>query len=166
MVEFRNLVRVCGVDIDGNLLLGRALCEIRGVGNAMSNAIVHLSGFDSKKKLGDFSDSEVSRIESIIKNPLGNNIPTWMVNRKKDYETGRDAHKVQEDLQISQKDDIERMKTMKCYRGVRHIFGLPCRGQKTKSTHRKGRTLGVSKKRVTPAAGAAAAAAPAPTTKG
>ncbi|HJK55741.1 MAG TPA: 30S ribosomal protein S13, partial [Methanocorpusculum sp.] len=44
-------------------------------------------------------------------------------------------------------DDINLMKKMRCYRGIRHENGLKGRGQCTKSTGRFGKIVGVSKRR-------------------
>ncbi len=50
-------------------------------------------------------------------------------------------------LDTKLREDIERMKKIKCHRGLRHFWGLKVRGQKTKSTGRTGRTLGVARKK-------------------
>jgi small subunit ribosomal protein S18e len=45
------------------------------------------------------------------------------------------------------RDDLERMKKCKLHKGLRHYFGLRVRGQHTCSTGRRGKTVGVSKKK-------------------
>ena len=45
------------------------------------------------------------------------------------------------------REDLERMKKMKLHKGLRHYFGLGVRGQHTCSTGRRGKTVGVSKKK-------------------
>jgi len=69
-----------------------------------------------------------------------------MVNRQKDLETGKYLHLIGADLVLTQRADIERMIKMKCWKGVRHSLGLKVRGQRTRTTGRKGRTVGVTKK--------------------
>ena len=74
-----------------------------------------------------------------------------MVNRRKDIETGEDRHLVGVDLKFMQEQDIKRMIKIKSYKGVRHMFGLPVRGQRTRSSFRGGRTVGVIRKKMMPA---------------
>ncbi|EYC24943.1 hypothetical protein Y032_0013g2196, partial [Ancylostoma ceylanicum] len=45
------------------------------------------------------------------------------------------------------REDLERLKKIRLHRGLRHYWGLRVRGQHTKTTGRKGRTVGVSKKK-------------------
>lgn len=45
------------------------------------------------------------------------------------------------------REDLERMKKIRAHRGMRHYWGLRVRGQHTKTTGRRGRTVGVSKKK-------------------
>jgi len=54
------------------------------------------------------------------------------------------------DLEIVLKDDLNRLKMIRCYRGVRHETGHKVRGQRTRSNGRKGLTLGVSKAKPQP----------------
>jgi small subunit ribosomal protein S13 len=80
-------------------------------------------------------------------NPIENGVPAWMVNRKKDLVTGKDLHILGNKLELSVKRDIDRMKRIKSYKGVRHNFHLKVRGQKTKSTGRHGLVVGVSRRK-------------------
>jgi small subunit ribosomal protein S13 len=70
-----------------------------------------------------------------------------MFNRRKDYATNEDKHVIESDLMIIKQEDINRLKRIRCYRGIRHELGLPCRGQRTKSTFRRGQTVGVSRRK-------------------
>jgi small subunit ribosomal protein S13 len=81
-----------------------------------------------------------------------------------DFETGEDMHIVGVDLDVRRKDDINMMKMIRCYKGVRHEDGQKVRGQRTRSNGRTGLTLGVMRQRLqqpgaAPAAGGAAPAA-------
>ena len=78
---------------------------------------------------------------------LSQSLPKWMRNRKKDYLTGKDIHLIGTDLDLSQREDIKRQKIIKSYRGVRHSAGLPVRGQRTRTSFRKGATVGVVRKK-------------------
>ena len=72
-----------------------------------------------------------------------------------DYETGADMHLIGQDLGIMQDDDINRMKMIRNYRGVRHDTHHKVRGQRTRSNGRKGLAVGVQKKSDAKAASAA-----------
>lgn len=74
-------------------------------------------------------------------------VPAWMVNRPVDVYTGVPKHLYGSDLALAKEDDINLMKKMRCYRGIRHENGLKVRGQCTKSTGRFGKIVGVSKRR-------------------
>ncbi|MDD5650977.1 MAG: 30S ribosomal protein S13, partial [Candidatus Nanoarchaeia archaeon] len=73
-------------------------------------------------------------------------------NRRKDPETGEDQHVISTDLKMKKDFDIKMMRKMKSYKGMRHSFGLPVRGQRTRAHFRHGKSLGVAKKKVAPAA--------------
>jgi len=70
-----------------------------------------------------------------------------MLNRQKDFESGDDIHLVSTELDMIVRDDINRMRMIRCYKGIRHEGGHKVRGQRTRSNGRKGLTLGVSKKK-------------------
>ena len=57
-------------------------------------------------------------------------------------------HIVGVDLDISLKDDMNRMKMIRCYKGVRHEGGQKVRGQRTRSNGRTGLTLGVMRQKL------------------
>ncbi len=140
--NFNYIVRIANSDLDGNKPIGSAVTKIKGVGCMFSSAICRLSGVSATKKCGYLSDSEVKKIEDIVYHPSKFNIPSWMFNRQNDPETGADMHLLSGDLQFARENDIKMMKKIKCYKGVRHIFGLPCRGQRTKSNFRKTKSRG------------------------
>jgi small subunit ribosomal protein S13 len=77
-----------------------------------------------------------------------NNVPYWMVNRAADIETGNDIHLTGQEVKLTLEEDVNRLRTMKCYRGVRHASGNKVRGQRGRSNGRGGLTLGVSRKKV------------------
>ena len=52
------------------------------------------------------------------------------------------------DMDIHKKKVLDRMKKIKSYKGMRHAHGLKVRGQRTKGTGRKGKTLGVSRAKI------------------
>ncbi|MEM5829189.1 MAG: 30S ribosomal protein S13 [Candidatus Aenigmatarchaeota archaeon] len=142
------VVRVMNTDLDGEKSLKNALLGIKGISHAMSKAVCLASGFDPNIKLGDLSEKDIEKIEAVIKEPTKYGIPSWFLNRRREPETGANLHLVGADLEIAQKFDIQKQINLKTYKGVRHMLGLPVRGQRTRSSFRKGRVVGVVKKAV------------------
>ena len=149
--EVKGIVRIAGTDIKGESQLFTSLMRIRGVGDSLANAVCRIHSFDRRRKVGTLTTSEIKKIEETINNPIKFGIPSWMVNRRKDIETGEDRHLVGADLKFMQEQDIKTMIKIKSYKGVRHMFGLPARGQRTRSSFRGGRTVGVIRKKMMPA---------------
>ena len=133
--------------VDGNAKVEYGLTQIRGVGRRFSQAIVRVAGIDPTMRIGAIPEKDLNRIEEIIMNPIESGVPNWMVNRSKDLRTGKDLHIIGNKLGLSLKNDIDRMKKIKSYKGVRHHLRLKVRGQKTKSTGRHGLVVGVMRKK-------------------
>lgn len=148
MAEFKGIVRLFGTDLRGDRRVELALTGIRGIGIMMARGIAHTIGVSPQEKLGNLSDEKIEEIEGIIKSPHEHGLPSWMLNRRRDYITGEDLHLVGADLIIALREDLNRLKKSRSYRGIRHELGLPVRGQRTKSSFRTGRTLGVSRKKM------------------
>lgn len=150
--SFRHFVRIVNTDLDGNKKIANALMKIKGIGFMFANVICRLSNISHTQLTGNMTDEDVRKIEEIIKDPKKHKLPSWMFNRRKDYETGEDSHLITTNLTFTQDNDIKRMKKIKCYKGVRHMFGLPVRGQRTKANFRKNKGksgLGVKKPKKT-----------------
>jgi small subunit ribosomal protein S13 len=145
--EFKHMVRIARKDIDGNKIMVNALTDIRGVGKALSGALCHVMGYDPNQKIGYLSDEDVKKVEEIILSPQKLPLPRWMLNRRNDYETGEDEHLIESDLVMRLRDDLNRMRKIRSYKGRRHEVGLPVRGQRTKSTFRKGSSVGVRRRK-------------------
>lgn len=145
----RHLVRIMNTDLLGSKCLITALQKIKGVGFAFANTICCITGLDKNMRAGKLTQKDVDNIEDVLKNPAKHKIPEWMLNRRKDYETGNDIHLFKSDLDFTLSNDIRRLQKIKSNRGLRHAWGLPVRGQKTKSNFRKskGKTLGVKRKK-------------------
>jgi len=87
-----------------------------------------------------------------------------MLNRRIDPSTGESKHLVSSELSLAIRSDIDFMKKIRCYKGIRHELGLPVRGQRTKSSFRTGMIVGVTKAKLKPGAVAPATpGAPVPT---
>lgn len=145
--EFKHIVRLAGQDLDGTKRVAYALTKIKGINIRLADAIVKKIQVPPDKRLGFLSEAEIRRIEEAITNINRYGIPSWLFNRRKDLETGEDVHLITSDLELRMKEDIEREQAMKSWRGYRHSYGLKVRGQKTRTTGRKGRVVGVKKRR-------------------
>jgi small subunit ribosomal protein S18e len=78
---------------------------------------------------------------------LDYNIPKWFLNRQRDIREGNWSQLISNGVDTKLREDLERLKKIRAHRGLRHFWGLKVRGQKTKSTGRTGRTLGVARKK-------------------
>jgi len=145
--QFRYIVRIAGTDIDGKLKAAHGLALIKGVGVNLAYALCRMLGIDPEKRIGFLTEAEIRKVENALRDPGSIGIPSWMLDRRKDYETGRDIHLVGADLIFAVKQDIEREKKIRSWRGIRHALGLKVRGQRTHTTGRLGITVGVRKKR-------------------
>jgi small subunit ribosomal protein S13 len=133
--------------VDGNAKVEYGLTQIRGIGMRFAQAIVRVAKISPDLRIGAIPEKDLNRIEEIIIAPIANGIPVWMVNRKKDLVTGENLHIIGNRLELSVRRDIDRMKRIRSYKGVRHHQGLKVRGQKTKSTGRHGFVVGVIRKK-------------------
>ena len=145
--DFKHLVRISRKDVNGSKTIEQALTEIKGVGISLSKTMCRILDLDLDAKIGYIADEDVLRIEEILENPQDFGIPRWMLNRREDYETGEDIHLIESDLDMTLRDDLNRMKKTRSYKGRRHEVGLPVRGQRTKSTFRKSSSVGVKRSR-------------------
>ncbi len=133
------IVRILQKDIEGKSNVYAGLAKIKGVSWALSNAVCKKVGLPKTKKVGALTAPEIEKIEKFLKNP---DLPGFLVNRQRDFETGEDRHLTGTDLELRKDFDIKRLKKIKAYRGFRHMIGLPMRGQRTKSNFRRNRAKG------------------------
>ena len=145
--DFRYIVRIANTDIDGEKTIERGLTSIKGIGMNMSTLVIGSSGLDRNLKMGDLSDKQIEKIQDSLENIL-KNAPSWMLNHQKDSEIGKDVHFIGSEIELRLRDEINIMKKIRSYKGIRHERGLTVRGQRTRANNRKGLTLGVSKKSV------------------
>lgn len=146
MAEFKHLVRIANTDLQGTKAVVYSLNCVKGIGVPLAHAICRVANIDGLSKTGDLSDSQIKKLDEMVRKPQNFGIPSWMLNRRKDPETGKDIHLVTNDLVFNRENDIKQMRRIRCYKGMRHAFGLPVRGQKTRSNFRKnkGKVIGVS----------------------
>lgn len=106
--------RILGVDIPREKRLLIALTYIYGIGKATSGKILAEANLDANKRAKDLTEKEISEITSVIQK-------RW---------------KVEGDLRREVQQSIKRLIDIRCYRGIRHLKGLPVRGQRTHTNAR------------------------------
>lgn len=142
--DFKYIVRVVNTDLDGHQPLRTALTSIRGVGDRVAYVVARELGVDPDMRTGEISDEHEAQLEEIVES-IDEHLPGWMVNRSRDVRSGEDIHIIGGDIDVYKRDDINRLKKISCYRGVRHERDLKVRGQRTRSNGRSGLALGVSR---------------------
>ena len=155
--SFSQVVRIANTNISGEETLVYGLSRIKGLGYTTALAIARKLGLDPTVRVGYLSAEALKRVEDAVNDLTKLGLPSWLYNRRKDYETGQDRHLVGAELIFAARRDIEREIKISSWRGVRHKLGYKVRGQRTHTTGRTGMTVGVSK---------AAAAQPAEKEKG
>jgi len=144
--DIKYFVRVSNTDLDGTKPVHIALTGIRGVGMHTAQIIATLAKVNEKEIMGRLKDDEVDRIREIV-DTYTTQVPAWMMNRPKDVYTGEARHLFGTDITTAKDEDINLLRKIRCYRGIRHETGQKVRGQRTKSTGRTGLTVGVRKKK-------------------
>ena len=107
-------MRVSGVNIPDNKKIEISLRYLYGIGQSLSSRILSVVQIDKNKLTKDLTAADVNKIQSVI---------------EKNY-------KVEGELRQIVKQNINRMKDIKCYKGVRHLKRLPVRWQRTKTNSR------------------------------
>ena len=149
--NFNYIIRMENTDINGEHNIVQGLTQIKGIGRHMATLIADTTGVDRKTKFGNLPEPEIEKLKEVIEN-IDEYAPAWMLNYQKDVYTGENMHLISTDVAIRLRDDINMMKMVRSYRGVRHELGLKVRGQRSSSNGRKGLALGVSKRKEAPAA--------------
>ena len=140
------VIRLLSKDIEGKMKIYPGLTKVKGISWTFSNAICKKLKIDKNRKIGSLTKEEITKISEFIKNP---NVPKQIVNRRDDFETGKDKHLIGSDLELQKEFDIKKLKKIKSYKGYRHMSGLPLRGQRTRSHFRKNKSKGVGIKKKT-----------------
>ncbi|MCJ1293213.1 hypothetical protein MMC34_004766 [Xylographa carneopallida] len=145
--NFQFILRLLNTNVDGKQKIMYALTKIKGVGRRYSNLVCKKADVDLNKRAGEITSEELERIVTIIQNPTQYKIPTWFLNRQRDIVDGKDTQVLANGMDSKLREDLERLKKIRAHRGLRHYWGLRVRGQHSKTTGRRGRTVGVSKKK-------------------
>ena len=151
----RGIIRLAGKDVRGHIPLKRALLAVKGIGHTTSKSVAKIIAKELKikedVKVGTFTDAQIEQIDGILARIQEHGVPSYLLNRRKDSETGKDVHNTMNDLVFSQRQDVENEKKLYSWKGYRHAYGQKVRGQRTKNTGRHGMSLGVVRKAQQPA---------------
>ncbi len=145
--EIRKIVRLLNTTLDGTKPVSAALTYVKGLNHTLIRAVLYKAGIDPSRRLGELSEEELERIEHVVNNPSEYGLPWWIMNRQKDPRTNKSWILIGDDVSWVMTQDINVMKKIRSWKGIRHELGLKVRGQRTKTTGRRGRTVGYQRKK-------------------
>ncbi|XP_033057103.1 40S ribosomal protein S18-like [Trachypithecus francoisi] len=145
--KFQHILRVRNTNIDGRRKIAFAITAIKGVDRRHAHVVLKKADIDLTKRAGEPAEDKVELVITIMQNPRQYKIPDWFLNRQKDVKDGKYSQVPANGLDNKLREDSEQLKKIQARRGLCHFWGLPVRGQHTKTTGRPGRTMGVSKKK-------------------
>jgi small subunit ribosomal protein S13 len=120
--------RIAGVDIPKEKRIEVALTYIIGIGKSSAKKILHAAKVDCDTRTKDLADNEVARLQKVI-----------------------DGYPTEGEVRKIVRENIQRLKRIGTYQGLRHSQNLPVRGQRTRSNARtkrgKRKTIGAMKKK-------------------
>ena len=141
--DIRYFVRIGQTDLDGTKSVERALTDMNGIGHRAARLIAERAGVDRRAVFGKLDDDTIDDIVAGVEG-YADEVPDWMTNHRSDFFTGEGTHETGNELEMSRRQDINRMQMIDSYKGVRHKRGQKVRGQRTKSTGRSEGTIGVN----------------------
>ncbi|GAB6880654.1 30S ribosomal protein S13 [Halorubrum gandharaense] len=141
--DLQYFVRIGGADLDGTKTVERSLSELNGIGTRTARLVAEEADVDRTSTFGLLDEDDIETVVDVVEN-LEDHVPSWMVNRQNDFFTGETSHQIGTDLSEQRRHDINRMKLIESYKGIRHKRGQKVRGQRTKSTGRTEGTIGVN----------------------
>jgi small subunit ribosomal protein S13 len=126
------MLRIAGITVPDNKRIVVALTYIYGIGPVLSEQILTKAGISHDIRTKDLNENQTTKLREIIE--------------------GSGKYKIEGDLRREKMMNIKRLKEIGCYRGIRHIKGLPVRGQNTKTNNRtvrgnKRSTMGSGRKK-------------------
>ena len=152
--DIRYFVRIQQTDLDGTKSVERALSEMSGIGRRSARLIADQIGIDYHATLGRLDEDVIEAITEHVTGFQDRN-PEWMANHRRPFYSGETTHEVGREVELTREQDINRLKMIRAYRGIRHERGQKVRGQRTKSTGRSEGTIGVNVERIQEEAAAA-----------
>eukprot|EP01057_Protomagalhaensia_wolfi_P001237 Protomagalhaensia_wolfi_Nauph_80__1236@NODE_172_length_3315_cov_306_166361_g129_i0_p4_GENE_NODE_172_length_3315_cov_306_166361_g129_i0NODE_172_length_3315_cov_306_166361_g129_i0_p4_ORF_typecomplete_len157_score30_15Ribosomal_S13/PF00416_22/3e46_NODE_172_length_3315_cov_306_166361_g129_i022152685 len=143
--DFQHILRIMNTNVDGKRKVWVALTAIRGIGRRFAILVCRKADIDINRRAGELSNEEVEKITAIMAAPLNFKIPVHYLNRRRDIKDGQNKHVSANAVDATLRDDLERLKKIRCNRGLRHFWGFKVRGQHTKTTGRYGLSAHLAK---------------------
>ncbi|MBP9014964.1 MAG: 30S ribosomal protein S13 [Candidatus Atribacteria bacterium] len=107
------MARIAGIDLPNQKRIDIALTYIYGIGRKLAAKILEEAKVDPGIRVKDLSDDELNRIQKAV-----------------------EKYPVEGELRTQVSQNIKRLISIGCYRGMRHRQGLPVRGQRTRTNAR------------------------------
>mmetsp|Transcript_25423 Transcript_25423/g.28281 ORF Transcript_25423/g.28281 Transcript_25423/m.28281 type:complete len:156 (+) Transcript_25423:60-527(+) len=144
---FTYILRIMNTNVDGKRKVDHAMTAIKGIGYRFSTLACKKAEIDLRKRAGELSQEEIERLVNVFQHPKQFGIPNWFLNRQKDFRTGEFSQVLVNGLDVKMREDLIRLKKIRAHRGLRHHWRLRVRGQRTKTTGRRGSTIGFQRKK-------------------
>jgi small subunit ribosomal protein S13 len=141
--DIQYFVRIGQTDLDGTKSVERSLTEMNGIGRRTARLIAEKAGIERTATFGALEDDEIETVVDLVEG-FADEVPEWLTNHRNDFFEGETTHEIGNELQLTRRQDINRMKMIDSYKGIRHKRGQKVRGQRTKSTGRTEGTIGVN----------------------
>ena len=141
--DIQYFVRIGQTDLDGTKSVERSLTELNGIGHRAVRIIAEKAGVDRRETIGELDDEKIDEIVDLV-DGFAEEVPDWLTNHRNDFFDGETTHQTGSELDLTRQQDINRMKMIDSYKGMRHKRGQKVRGQRTKSTGRTEGTIGVN----------------------
>ena len=141
--DIRYFVRIGQTDLDGTKSVERSLTDMNGIGHRAARIIAERAEVDRRDVFGKLDEEDIDRVVELVEGYV-DEVPEWMANHQRAFFTGETTHEIGNELNMTRRRDINRMKMIDSYKGVRHKRGQKVRGQRTKSTGRTEGTIGVN----------------------
>ncbi|WP_458187349.1 30S ribosomal protein S13 [Haladaptatus sp. NG-WS-4] len=152
--DLRYFVRIGQTDLDGTKSVERSLSEMKGIGRRTARIIAEEADVDRTATFGRLDEDDIESVVEAVEN-YAEEVPEWLTNHRNGYFSGESTHETGNDLSMTRRQDINRMKMISSYKGLRHKRGQKVRGQRTKSTGRTEGTIGVNVEEIKEEAAAA-----------
>jgi len=140
-----NLIRILGTDINAEATIQTGLAKIKGINFMLSNALCIVLKFDKLAKISTMNEKDIEKLENYLSNNEMKEIPSWLLNKRKEASTGKDLHFITKDIDFDLLQHKRTLGKLKTYKGLRYRARLPVRGQRTKSNFRRTKTLAAMK---------------------
>jgi small subunit ribosomal protein S13 len=141
--DLRYFVRIGQSDLDGTKSVERSLSEMNGIGRRTARLVAEKADVDRTATFGRLDEDDIDSIVDAVEN-YADEVPEWLSNHRNGYFSGETTHETGNDLSMSRRQDVNRMRMISSYKGIRHNRGQKVRGQRTKSTGRTEGTIGVN----------------------